>query len=123
MPANSIWIDAPAVPFGFYRGWWLGCSIDSDQRANKCVLYKSDLHPPIVYEGRYLPCDGKAPVPVDQLKLKPCRDGSNMWVFPGVIVLLQDGRFMLPEENLAKCDELRVRLEERHEVPPRAEIK
>jgi hypothetical protein len=36
MPNNSIWIDAPHIPFGFYHGWWQGCSKDNGSTATKC---------------------------------------------------------------------------------------
>jgi hypothetical protein len=106
MPANSIWIDAPAVPFGFYRGWWLGCW-DDGQHANRCRLYSGSLNPPVVYEGRYLPCEGKSPIPPAELNLKAPVDSSEMWVFPGVIVFLQDGRLLVPVENFGDCDKIR----------------
>jgi hypothetical protein len=51
MPHNSIWIEAPAVPLGFYRGWWLGCWIDSDHISNRCRFWSSGGLG-VVYEGR-----------------------------------------------------------------------
>lgn len=78
MPTNSIWIDAPAVPFGFYRGWWFGCWIDSDGRSDKCKLWGSGGLG-TVYEGNYISCDTKLPVPENELRLRdPGR--ADMWV-------------------------------------------
>lgn len=107
MPADAIWIDAPAVPFGFYRGWWLGCWVDTDGQANRCRLGTAGS---IVYEGGYVPCEGKGPVPNTELKLKAPINGSNMWSFPGVIVWLQDGRFLVPAQNVGECEKIRHRL-------------
>jgi hypothetical protein len=110
MPSNAVWIDAPAVPFGFYRGWWLGCWVDSDQQTNHCRLYGPGLHQPVVYEGRYVPCEGRSPVPMSELKLKAPSDTSNMWIFPGVVVFLQNGGLLVPVENAGDCSSIRKRL-------------
>jgi len=110
MPVTSVWIDAPAVPFGFYRGWWLGCWVDTDQQADRCRLYSGSLHPPVVYEGRYVPCEGKSPVPLTELKLKPPADSSDMWLFTRMIVFLEDGRLLVPVENAGECEMIRQRL-------------
>jgi len=116
--ANTVWIDAPAVPFGFYHGWWLGCWVDQDQQSNRCRLYGPSLSPPVVYEGRYIPCEGKSPVPVDQLKIKPLSDSVNMWLRPeGVAVVLQDGRLLVPAESHGDCAKIRARLEQTQELP------
>jgi hypothetical protein len=123
MPAaNTAWIDAPAVPFGYYHGWWLGCWVEPDRQANRCRLYGPALHPPTVYEGRYLAREGKSPVPVSELKIRPFRDSADMWLRPnfGVAVVLQDGRLLLPAENYEECAKIRTHLEDQHELPARA---
>lgn len=109
MPANSIWIDAPPVPFGWYRGWWLGCWVDTDQQTNRCRLYDGNLRPAVVYEGKYVPCDGKSPVPQAELKLKAPADSTEMWLFPGIVVFLEDGRLLVPAENSGDCGKIRQR--------------
>jgi hypothetical protein len=111
MPLNSIWIDAPAVPFGFYRGWWQGCWVEPDQQANRCRLYGPGLRPSVVYEGRFTPCEGTSPIPMGELKLKPPSDSSDMWIFPRFLVFLQDGRLLVPVENAQDCPKIRQRLE------------
>ena len=117
--ANTAWVNAPAVPFGFYHGWWLGCWVDPDQQSNRCRLYGPGLNPPTVYEGRYLPCEGKSPVPVSELKIRPLNDSVDMWLRPkGVAVLLQDGRLLVPAENYEDCTNIRARLEDRRELLP-----
>ena len=68
MPRNSVWIDAPALPFSFYHGWWFGCWIDSDGRSNRCRLWGSGGLQ-TVYEGLYVSCDSKAPVQGNELQL------------------------------------------------------
>jgi len=103
MPANSIWIDAPAVPFGFYHGWWEGCWLTSDQTANYCRLYGPALHPPVVYEGRFMPCGTPTSVPLNELTLKPPAGSAEMWIFPGFVAFLKNGRILVPVENLKDC--------------------
>ena len=110
---NAIWIDAPAVPFGFYHGWWEGCWLESDQRTNHCRLYGPGLHPPVVYEGRFMPCDSSQPVPTGELRLKPPRYGPDVWIYPSprFIVFLEDGRILVPIDELSNCSKIRGRLE------------
>ncbi len=114
---NAVWVKAPTT-FGIGQGWWLGCWIDPDQRSNRCRLYDRQVNPPIVYEGRYLACGGKSPVPLTQLKIKPPRDPRNMWLRPeGIAVILQDGRLLVPTEYREDCTGIRAQLEDRHEFP------
>ena len=108
---NAIWIDAPAVPFGFYRGWWEGCWVESDQQTNHCRLYAGELRPPVVFEGRYMPCEGKSPIRMTDLKLRPPARGENMWIFPGFVAFLEDGRILVPLENVRDCPRILERLE------------
>lgn len=110
MPPNSIWINAPAVPFGFYRGWWEGCSLTPDQTANYCRLSARDLHPPTVYEGRFMPCNGASPAPLGELDLKPPQETGGMWIFPGFVAFLRDGRILVPLENLGDCRKILDRI-------------
>jgi hypothetical protein len=107
---NAIWIDAPAVPFGFYHGWWEGCWVESDQQTNRCRLYARNLHPPVVFEGRYMPCDGKSPIQMTALKLRPPASSESMWIFPGFVAFLDDGRILVPLENVSDCPKILERL-------------
>jgi hypothetical protein len=106
MPAGSVWIEAPAVPFSFYHGWWQGCWVEADQKANHCRLYGPGLHPPTVYEGRFLPCGQTSPIPANELILRPPTSSESMWRFPRFVVFLQDGRLLVPVENLGDCQKL-----------------
>lgn len=108
---NAIWIDALPVPFGFYRGWWEGCWVESDQQANHCRLYARDLHPPVVFEGRYMPCGGTSPIQITELKLRPPARDESMWIFPGFVAFLKDGRILVPLENVPDCTKIIERLE------------
>jgi hypothetical protein len=112
MPANSIWIDAPAVPFGFYRGWWLGCWIDSDRTSNRCKLWGSgDLK--VVYEGLYISCDDKSPVRADELQPSTQREVDWVGYSKGNIfapaVYLQNGKVLVPSDAPSACEELQVK--------------
>lgn len=111
---NAIWIDAPAVPFAFYHGWWESCWVEPDRQTNYCRLYGRDLRPPVVFEARYMPCDSNSPIPMSELKLKPPKDNPDMWIFPGFVAYLEDGRILVPVDNLHDCPKLLERLEHRH---------
>lgn len=111
---NAIWIDAPADPFGFYRGWWEDCWVDLDQQTNHCRLYARDLRPPVVFEGRYMPCDRKSPIPMIELKLRPPARSESMWVFPGFVTFLEDDRILVPLENVRDCPKILEGLEHRN---------
>jgi hypothetical protein len=104
---NAIWIDAPAVPFGYYRGWWEGCWVDSGQQTNHCRLYSRE----VVFEGRFMPCEGKSPIPMTELKLRPPARSESMWIFPGFVAFLEDGRILVPLENVPECPKVLERLE------------
>jgi hypothetical protein len=109
MPANSVWIYAPALPFSWHHGWWLGCWIDSDGRSNRCRLWAPSG---IVYEGRYISCESRSPVLGSELQLKAPQDSTEMWV--GVkteavvapAVFLQNGKALIPIESAKGCEEL-----------------
>jgi hypothetical protein len=103
---NAIWVHAPAVPFGFYRGWWEGCWVESDQQTNHCRLYARNLDPAVVFEGQYLPCDGSSPIPMSELRLRPPSNGESMWIFPGFVAFLQNGRILVPLENIRECPKI-----------------
>lgn len=104
--SNAIWIDAPAVSFGFYHGWWEGCWLESDERTNHCRLYGPGLTPPVVYDGRFLPCDSQQAVPASDLKLRPPNESSDMWLFPGFVVFLENGRILVPAEQISDCRQI-----------------
>src|ERR1700692_4603049 len=76
MPRNSVWIDAPALPFSFYHGWWFGCWIDSDGKSNRCKLSSAGT---TTYEGLYVSCDSKAPVQRDTLTLRRQAVSMGSW--------------------------------------------
>lgn len=112
MPLSSIWIDAPAVPFGFYHGWWEGCWLESDQQANHCRLYLSAGNR-VVYEGRFMPCDAKSAIPTSEIKLKPPSQSTDMWISPNprFVALLEDGRILVPLKDVSECPKIRQTLE------------
>jgi hypothetical protein len=111
---NAIWIDAPAVPFGFYHGWWEGCWVDADQQTNHCRLYAGQSRSPVVFEGRYMPCEGKSPIPMSELKLRPPAHSESMWIFPGFVAFLENGRILVPLENVHDCPKILERLKHRN---------
>ena len=112
MPPTSAWVDAPALPFGFYHGWWFGCWVDSDHKSNRCRLWGSGGLQ-TVYEGLYVSCDQRSPVPADELQISAPSDSSNMWVgySEGHVfapaAFLRNGKILVPIETPRACEELR----------------
>jgi hypothetical protein len=112
MPRNSIWIDAPAVPFSFYHGWWFGCWIDSDGGSNRCRLWGSGGLQ-TVYEGLYVSCDSKGPVQRDELQLSAPANSGGMWVGTSErsifapAAFLTNGKVLVPVEDLSDCEKFR----------------
>jgi hypothetical protein len=111
---NAIWIDAPAVPFGFYRGWWEGCWVEPDQQTNHCRLYARGLRPQVVFEARYMPCEEKSPIQMTELKLRPPARNESMWIFPGFVAFLEDGRILVPLDKVRDCPKILERLEHKN---------
>jgi hypothetical protein len=113
IPRNSVWIDAPALPFSFYHGWWFGCWIDSDGKSNRCRLWSAGLQEPIVYEGLYVSCDSRTPVQRDELQLSSPADSMGMWVgnsersIFAPAAFLTNGKVLVPVEALRDCEKFR----------------
>jgi hypothetical protein len=109
MPVDSVWIDAPAVPFAYYHGWWFGCWIDRDGKSNRCRLWGGGLKQPVVYEGLYVSCQTKKPVPLKELTLIPPKDSMYMWVgdngISAPIAFLTKGNFLTPVEVPDGCEQ------------------
>lgn len=57
-----------------------------------------------------MPCNASQPVPVSELKLRPPHDNSDIWVFPGFVVFLEDGRILVPVDEVSDCSKIRERL-------------
>jgi hypothetical protein len=112
MPRNSVWIEAPALPFSFYHGWWFGCWIDSDGKSNRCKLSSAGT---TVYEGLYVSCDGKAPVQREELQLSAPPDSMGMWVGTSErsifapAAFLKNGKVLVPIEDLSDCEKVRAK--------------
>jgi hypothetical protein len=112
MPVDSIWIDAPPVPFLRYHGWWFGCWIDSDGHSDRCRLWASGLKNPVVFEGQYVSCENHSPVAANELTLVLPQDSFQMWVgvTSGEIIapaaFLKNGRYLVPVQAPHGCEEL-----------------
>jgi hypothetical protein len=112
MPANSIWVDAPALPFSWHHGWWLGCWIDADGHSNRCRLWGAALKNPIVFEGQYISCETHSAAVLSELKLKVPSNSMQMWVGVSTAegtapaVFLQNGKHLVPVQAPHGCEEL-----------------
>ena len=110
MPRNSVWIDAPALPFSYYHGWWFGCWIDSDGKSSRCKLSSAGT---TVYEGLYVSCDSTAPVQEYELQLSAPADSMGMWVgnsersIFAPAAFLKNGKVLVPVEALHDCEKFR----------------
>jgi hypothetical protein len=115
MPRNSVWIDAPALPFSFYHGWWFGCWIDADGRSNRCRLWGGGLPEPTVYEGLYVSCESKAPVQRDELQVSAPADSMGMWVgnpdrsLFAPAAFLTNGKVLVPIEAISRCEKFHTK--------------
>jgi hypothetical protein len=113
MPQNSVWIDAPALPISWHHGWWFGCETTSSGTANYCRLVMANGTK--VFEGEYLPCEGRLPIPMSKLNLVPPPDQVGMWIADNrlkdlaPIGALREGDLLLPVVALDRCDELKAK--------------
>src|SRR5215472_5726090 len=109
MPQNSVWIDAPSLPFSWHHGWWFGCWIDSDGHSDRCRLWNAPLESP-VYEGQYVSCETHSPVAANHLILKAPSDSAQMWVrvasadLLAPAAFLQNGNFLVPVDAPRGCE-------------------
>ena len=105
MPTSSVWIEDPSSPFAWHRGWWFGCTVSASGKTNHCQLITGEEEE--VYAGDYLPCGGKKPVSVENLKLGVPLNPSQMWVQVekdwAAAGFLEDGKILLPVGALAQC--------------------
>lgn len=108
MPKNSIWIDAPRVPLGFYHGWWQGCWAEMNGRTTQCKTWGPRVG--TVYTGEYGACDGH-PVSFAELSLDSRR--SDMWWTSSArmnrllpVAVLQNGRKLVPKDAPDACANL-----------------
>jgi hypothetical protein len=112
MPANSVWIDAPALPISWHHGWWFGCGLSSSGAANYCRLVGADGQQ--VYGGEYLPCNSNSPISEESVRLVAPTDSFEMWLSgegnDGVIGFLADGGVLLPLSVRGKCSQVKARL-------------
>jgi len=53
-----------------------------------------------------MPCEGKSPIQMTELKLRPPARSESMWIFPGFIAFLEDGRILVPLENVRDCPKI-----------------
>lgn len=60
-----------------------------------------------------MPCGSSQPVAMGELKLRPPHGSEEMWIFPGFVAFLEDGRILVPIENVSDCSKIRGRLEQK----------
>ena len=112
MPVNSVWIEAPSLPFSWHRGAWFGCGLSQSGTANYCRLAGTDGK--LVCSGEYLSCATHSTVAEKDVHLVPPRDSGEAWVFTErsncVVGLLADGEILLPATEMDRCAETKARL-------------
>ncbi len=119
LPLDAIWIDAPALPFTFAHGWWLGCEKVSPE-ADRCVLIRhndrmsgGDASNDLESEERYISCRSGAAIETGDLRLAVPPDSMNMWILKkgpetkwngaSPAVFLQSGDVLVPVGYLERC--------------------
>ena len=84
------------------RGNWIACRIDADEHANWCRV--TDAQGAVVFQGRFLPIEGRAPVPASDLQIAP-RNPSHLWVqgpteaYPVPVIPLINGTLLVPADD------------------------
>jgi hypothetical protein len=110
MPVESVWIEAPTLPFSWHHGWWFGCWIDTDGKSDICQLWGSGMKDPVVFEGQYVSCEDHFPISTHELKLKAPPDSFQMWVSvsSGIApaAFLQNGKHLVPVGSPHGCQQL-----------------
>ncbi len=111
MPQNSVWIDAPALPISWHRGWWFGCEVAQSGAANYCRFVEADGEQ--VYAGEYLPCESKIPLPVSTRELVAPPHSGAIWIADkrlntlAPVGALRDGDLLLPVAVLDRCEKFK----------------
>jgi hypothetical protein len=119
MPADSVWIPAPTLPFSWHRGSWFGCWIDSDGHSNRCRLWNAGKENPLIFEGQYVSCQNHSPVPANELRLTVPANPVGLWVvFKSENQLvpaaaLQNGEYLVPVDSERGCEQLQQSLARR----------
>jgi hypothetical protein len=111
--AAWIWIDAPAIPMLWRRGWWLSCQLSEPENVDRCTLATGQTHE-VVFAGVYVPCDGETPVAQSELrKLLSPKNSKYMWVenMPNhqlaAAVFLEGGQLLVPAAARSQCGTLK----------------
>lgn len=111
MPANSIWINAPALPISWHHGWWFGCDVAQSGVANYCRLVMANGEE--VYAGEYLPCGSKTPLPVSTRDLVAPSHSGAIWIADNrlktlaPVGVLRNGDLLLPVDVLDRCEKFK----------------
>jgi hypothetical protein len=67
--ANSVWMIGYRPPLSLWpQGAWVDCWLDSQRGVNRCRF--ADYEGRVFYESDYSICDGRPPLPTNQLKIR-----------------------------------------------------
>jgi hypothetical protein len=119
MPRNTIWINAPLLPFAAAHGWWLGCEMQ-DVSSDRCVLIGhndrfsgGDGQNSLLSEEIYLSCKTLHSLKTDDIVLKQPPSSINMWInktdatqkWLGMApaAFLQNGDVLVPATETREC--------------------
>jgi hypothetical protein len=61
-----------------------------------------------------MPCEARSPIRMTELKLRPPARNESMWIFPGFVAFLEDGRILVPLDNVRDCPKILERLEHKN---------
>jgi hypothetical protein len=114
--AAWIWIDAPAIPMLWRRGWWLNCQLSEPENVDRCTLVTGQTHE-VVFAGAYISCDGETSVGQSELqRLLSPKNSKYMWVekMPNhqlaPAVYLQGGQLLVPAAARSQCGTLKAQI-------------
>jgi hypothetical protein len=119
MPRNTIWINAPPVPFAAAHGWWFGCEMEATSE-DRCVLVGhndrfdgGDGRNEVVSEEIYVSCKTLHPLKTEDIVLRQPPSSMDMWIIKtdgtekggGLtpVAFLQNGDVLIPATETQQC--------------------
>jgi hypothetical protein len=113
MPATSQFVQSGFdIASDEPKGDWIACRENDDRSADFCRV--TDAHGTVIYQGDFVPVDGTAAVPQDQLQIAAGND-ENLWVDgpsdegPVPAIPLANGSILVPvADSIALADRWKV---------------
>jgi len=93
----GVFLERGAVPFELsMHGEWLDCWQDVHTNTDQCRLTDEKGIPE--FEGTFVPYEGKAIIPLSELKIDATKTG-HLWMGVIPVIFLQNGIILLPKSD------------------------